>query len=62
LFGVGDNVKPIAIGTVIVLAVVLGACRNRFLRAMEARRAAAHQSIASPLAFAAAATNLRVWE
>ncbi len=37
LFGVGDNVKPIVIGTVIVLAVVLDAYRDRFLRAMETR-------------------------
>jgi ribose transport system permease protein len=37
LFGAGDNVKPIVIGTVIVLAVVLDAYRDRFLRAMESR-------------------------
>ena len=37
LFGVGDNVKPIVIGTVIVLAVVLDAYRDRFLRAIESR-------------------------
>ena len=37
MFGVGDNVKPIVIGTVIVLAVVLDAYRDRFLRAIESR-------------------------
>ena len=37
LFGVGDNVKPIVIGTVIVLAVVLDAYRDRFLRVIETR-------------------------
>jgi ribose transport system permease protein len=37
LFGAGDNVKPIVIGTVIVLAVVLDAYRDRFLKAMESR-------------------------
>jgi len=37
LFGAGDNVKPIVIGTVIVLAVVLDAYRDRFLRAIESR-------------------------
>ena len=37
LFGVGDNVKPIVIGTVIVLAVVLDAYRDRFLRVIESR-------------------------
>ncbi len=35
LFGVGDNVKPIVIGTVIVLAVVLDAYRDRYLRVIE---------------------------
>jgi hypothetical protein len=38
LIGVGDNFKPIAIGAVIVLAVVPDAYRGRFLRALEARR------------------------
>ncbi len=37
LFGAGDNVKPIVIGTVIVLAVVLDAYRDRFLKAIELR-------------------------
>jgi ribose transport system permease protein len=37
LFGAGDNVKPIVIGTVIVLAVVLDAYRDRFLKAIESR-------------------------
>ena len=37
LFGAGDNVKPIVIGTVIVLAVVLDAYRDRFLKAKESR-------------------------
>jgi ribose transport system permease protein len=37
LFGVGDNVKPIVIGTVIVLAVVLDAYRDRYLRVIESR-------------------------
>ena len=37
LLGAGDNVKPIVIGTVIVLAVVLDAYRDRFLRAIESR-------------------------
>jgi ribose transport system permease protein len=37
LFGVGDNVKPIVIGTVIVLAVVLDAYRDRFLTVIESR-------------------------
>ncbi len=37
LFGVGDNVKPIVIGTVIVLAVVLDAYRDRYLRVIETR-------------------------
>ncbi len=36
LFGLGDNVKPI-IGIVIVLAVVLDAYRDRFLKAIESR-------------------------
>lgn len=35
LFGIGDNFKPIVIGTVIVLAVVLDAYRDRFLRSLE---------------------------
>ena len=34
LFGVGDNFKPIVIGTVIVLAVVLDTYRDRYLRSM----------------------------
>jgi ribose transport system permease protein len=37
LFGVGDNFKPIVIGTVIVLAVVLDTYRDRFLRSIEIR-------------------------
>jgi ribose transport system permease protein len=37
LFGVGDNFKPIVIGTVIVLAVVLDTYRDRFLRSIETR-------------------------
>ncbi|MGA2793537.1 MAG: ABC transporter permease [Roseiarcus sp.] len=37
LFGVGDNFKPIVIGAVIVLAVVLDTYRNRFLRSLETR-------------------------
>lgn len=37
LFGIGDNVKPIVIGTVIVLAVVLDAYRDRLLTAVETR-------------------------
>ncbi|MDR3496397.1 MAG: ABC transporter permease [Ancalomicrobiaceae bacterium] len=37
LLGAEDNVKPIVIGTVIVLAVVLDAYRNRLLRIMEIR-------------------------
>jgi ribose transport system permease protein len=35
MFGIGDNFKPIVIGTVIVLAVVLDAYRNRYLRSIE---------------------------
>jgi ribose transport system permease protein len=38
LFGVGDNVKPIVIGTVIVLAVVLDAYRDRCGRVPVRRR------------------------
>ncbi len=34
-FGVGYNVKPIVIGTVIVLAVVFDAYRDRFMKAIE---------------------------
>jgi len=37
LFGVSDNFKLIAIGAVIVLAVLPDAYRGRFLRALEAR-------------------------
>jgi ribose transport system permease protein len=37
LFGIGDNFKPIVIGAVIVLAVVLDAYRGRFLRSLESR-------------------------
>jgi ribose transport system permease protein len=37
LLGAEDNVKPIVIGTVIVLAVVLDTYRNRYLRKLEAR-------------------------
>jgi ribose/xylose/arabinose/galactoside ABC-type transport system permease subunit len=37
LFGIGDNFKPIVIGTVIVLAVVLDAYRDRYLRRLESR-------------------------
>ena len=37
LFGVGDNFKPIVIGAVIVLAVVLDTYRDRFLRSLETR-------------------------
>ena len=37
LFGVGDNFKPIVIGTVIVLAVVLDTYRDRYLRVVESR-------------------------
>jgi ribose transport system permease protein len=37
LFGIGDNFKPIVIGAVIVLAVVLDAYRDRFLRSLETR-------------------------
>jgi ribose transport system permease protein len=35
LFGVGDNFKPIIIGSVIVLAVILDVYRERFLRMAE---------------------------
>lgn len=38
LLGAEDNVKPIVIGTVIVLAVILDTYRNKFLRAMESRK------------------------
>ncbi|HTT12121.1 MAG TPA: ABC transporter permease [Burkholderiaceae bacterium] len=37
LFGIGDNFKPIVIGAVIVLAVILDAYRDRFLRKLETR-------------------------
>ena len=37
LFGAGDNVKPIVIGAVIVLAVILDVYRDRLLKALEAR-------------------------
>jgi ribose transport system permease protein len=37
LLGAEDNVKPIVIGTVIVLAVILDTYCNKFLRAMESR-------------------------
>lgn len=37
LLGAGDNVKPIVIGAVIVLAVVLDVYRDRLLKALEAR-------------------------
>jgi ribose transport system permease protein len=37
LFGIGDNFKPIVIGAVIVLAVVLDAYRDRFLRSLQSR-------------------------
>ncbi|HJW10771.1 MAG TPA: ABC transporter permease [Albitalea sp.] len=37
LFGVGDNFKPIVIGAVIILAVVLDSYRDRFLRNLETR-------------------------
>jgi len=35
--GADDHVKPIVIGTAIVLAVILGTCRGKFLRVMESR-------------------------
>jgi ribose transport system permease protein len=35
LFGIGDNFKPIIIGLVIVLAVVLDSYRDRYLRTLE---------------------------
>jgi ribose transport system permease protein len=35
LFGIGDNFKPIVIGAVIVLAVVLDAYRDRYLQSFE---------------------------
>jgi ribose transport system permease protein len=35
LFGIGDNFKPIVIGAVIVLAVVVDAYRDQFLRSLE---------------------------
>jgi len=38
LLGAEDNVKPIVIGAVIVLAVIIDTYRNKFLRAMESRR------------------------
>lgn len=37
LFGIGDNFKPIVIGAVIILAVVLDSYRDRVLRKLEAR-------------------------
>jgi ribose transport system permease protein len=37
LFGVGDNFKPIVIGAVIILAVILDAYRERYLRNLETR-------------------------
>ena len=37
LFGIGDNFKPIVIGLVIVLAVVLDSYRDRYLRTLETR-------------------------
>lgn len=37
LMGADDNVKPIVIGAVIVLAVILDAYRGRYLRKLEAR-------------------------
>jgi ribose transport system permease protein len=37
LFGIGDNFKPIVIGAVIVLAVVLDSYRDRYLRTLETR-------------------------
>jgi ribose transport system permease protein len=37
LFGIGDNFKPIVIGAVIVLALILDSYRDRFLRKMETR-------------------------
>ena len=37
LFGIGDNFKPIVIGAVIVLAVVLNSYRDRILRSLESR-------------------------
>jgi len=37
LFGIGDNFKPIVIGAVIVLAVILDSYRDRFLRTLETR-------------------------
>ena len=37
LFGIGDNFKPIVIGAVIVLAVVLDSYRDRILRSLESR-------------------------
>jgi ribose transport system permease protein len=37
LFGVGDNFKPIVIGAVIVLALILDSYRDRFLRTLETR-------------------------
>ena len=38
LFGIGDNFKPIVIGAVIILAVVLDAYRDRLLRTLERRQ------------------------
>ena len=37
LFGIGDNFKPIVIGAVIILAVVLDSYRDRVLRKLETR-------------------------
>jgi ribose transport system permease protein len=37
LFGVGDNFKPIVIGAVIILAVILDAYRERYLRNLDTR-------------------------
>jgi ribose transport system permease protein len=37
LFGIGDNFKPIVIGLVIVLAVVLDSYRDRYLRRLESQ-------------------------
>jgi ribose transport system permease protein len=37
LFGVGDNFKPIVIGAVIILAVIVDAYRERFLGNLESR-------------------------
>ena len=37
LLVVGDNVKPIVIGVVIVPAVALDACRDQLLKAIESR-------------------------